>query len=226
MESIDRLKILVGIIVFGSVWGMLECILGSVEFTGILSELPMGAFLGAFVGLGIMAFTRRIYGVIWMQLGMAIVAGLLRLWAPIGSYVLCSALAIMAEGLVFELIFNRSIFNITDTGPGELRNLRTLAFLGIITGFVIFTVGYMFTQILTPILTTGGFNTSNFIAVLPLIFGRGFFAAVFGAISLPVAVLAKQLHMNINEIPSKHYYFASSAITAIAWISVFAYFNL
>ena len=129
MQKVDKLKILAGIIVFGSVWGLLECILGSVKFTGTMAHFPMGALLGGFFGLGIMAFTRRIYSVVWMQLGMAIVAGLMRFWAPIGSCVICSGLAIMAEGLVFELIFNRPIFNFTSSGT-DLNNIRTLSFLG------------------------------------------------------------------------------------------------
>jgi hypothetical protein len=227
MTKFIKWQILAGIIVFGSVWGMLECILGSVKFTGVMAEFPMGALLGGFFGLGIMAFTRRIYGVLWMQLGMAIIAGLLRFWAPIGSCILCSALAIMAEGLVFELIFNHPIFNITSTGSTELKNYRTLALLGVISAYVIFVTGYMFTHVFTPIVAPPHiFTLSNFVANLPLMLGRGFFAAVFGGMALPVAVLAKQLHLNLNEIPTKHYYVIATAVTAIAWISVLAYFHL
>ncbi|KYK30141.1 MAG: hypothetical protein AYK23_04650 [Candidatus Proteinoplasmatales archaeon SG8-5] len=206
---------------------MLECLLGSVKFTGLMAEFPMGALLGGFFGLGIMAFTRRLYGVLWMQLGMAIVAGLLRFWAPIGACVVCSALAIMAEGLVFELIFNRPVFNITASGGRDLRNPWTLAFLGIIAGFAIYTVGYMFTQVFTPIVAPPHiFTPANFVAVLPLILGRGFFAALFGGLALPVAVLAKHIHLNINEMPGKHYFAIATAVTAFAWISVLAYFHL
>lgn len=226
MQKVERLKILAGIIVFGSVWGLLECTLGSVKFTGIMAEFPMGAFLGGFVGLGLMAFTRRIYGVIWMQLGMAIVAGLMRFWAPIGSCVICSGLAIMAEGLVFELIFNRPVFNFTSSGA-NLKNFRTLAFLGVISGFVIYVVGYMFTQIFTPIVAPPHiFTPTNFVAVLPLILGRGFFAAVFGGIALPVAVLAKNIFINVNEIKKEHYYAGAITVSALCWVLVLAFFHL
>jgi hypothetical protein len=226
MTKINKWQIMAGIIVFGSVWGMLECILGSIKFTGIMAEFPMGALLGGFFGLGIMAFSRRLYGVMWMQLGMALIAGLLRLWAPVGSVVLCSALAIMAEGLIFEIIFNRPTFNITATGSSELKNFRTLAFLGIITGFVIYVIGYMFTQMFTPILATGIFTASNFIAVLPLILGRAFFAAAFGGIVLPLAVLTPQLNIDVNKIKKGHYYALATVVSAFSWILVIAYFHL
>lgn len=226
MEKINKLRILAGIIVFGSIWGMLECILGSVKFTGVMAEFPMGALLGGLFGLGIMAYSRRLFGVAWMGLGMAIVAGLLRFWAPVGTCVICSALAIMAEGVIFELIFNRPVFNITALGSPELKNVRTLAFLGIISGYMIYVTGYMFTQIMTPILTTGIFNASNFVAALPLIFGRGFFAAVFGGIALPLAVLSPQLNIDVNKIKKEHYYAAMTGISVFCWVFVIAFFYL
>jgi len=221
----DKYKILAGIIVFGSLWGLLECTLGEIKLTGILESFPMGALLGGMIGLGLMALTRRLYNVLWMQLGMALVAGLLRFWAPVGTCVICSGLAIVAEGMVFELIFNRPTFNINNTG-GDMRNIRTLAFLGIISAFAIYTTGYMFTQIFTPLLTEGAFSISNFSAVLPLIFGRGFFAAVLGGVTLPLAVLAKQLYIDVSSIKKEHYYGAVVGISTFCWAFVFAFFYL
>ena len=221
----DKYRIIAGIIVFGSLWGMLECLLGDVHLTGAAEFFPMGALLGGFFGLGLMALTRRLYNVLWMQLGMAVVAGLLRFWAPVGTCVICSALAIVAEGLVFELIFNRPVFNI-NSFEGSMRNPQTLAFLGIISGFTIYTVGYIFTQIMTPLLTAGIFVPSNLFAALPLIFGRGFFAAVFGGISLPLAVMAKQLYIDVSSIKKEHYYGAAASISTFCWVLVFAFFYL
>ena len=221
----DKYKILAGIIVFGSIWGLLECTLGDVKLTGVLANFPMGALLGGMVGLGLMVLTRRLYNVVWMQLGMALVAGLLRFWAPIGTCVICSALAIVAEGMIFELIFNRPAFNINKT-DGDMRNIRTLALLGVIAGFTIYTTGYMFTQIFTPVLTEGAFSLSNFSAVLPIIFGKGFFAAVLGGITLPLAVLAKQLYIDVSAIKKEHYYGAVAGISAFCWVFVFAFFYI
>ncbi len=222
MEKMDKYRVLAGIILFGSLWGMLECMLGEVS----PSWFPMGAFLGGFIGLGLMMLTRRLYGFMWMQLGMALVAGALRFWAPVGTCVICSALAIMAEGLIFELIFNRPTFNIHGTGPLDLRNPKTLAVLGIIAGFTIYVVGYMFTQVMTPLLTGAIFTVSNFASNIPLMVGSGFFAAVFGGISLPLAVLAEQLHFNVNTIRKEHYYAAATGVSAFCWVMVFGFFHL
>ncbi len=216
----DKYRVLAGIILFGSLWGMLECMLGEVS----PSWFPMGAFLGGFIGLGLMMLTRRLYGAMWMQLGMAIVAGALRFWAPVGTCVICSALAIMAEGLIFELVFNRPVFNIHGSGPLDMRSAKTLAMLGIIFGFVIYTVGYMFTQIMTPVLTGGILSWANFLHNMPVMLGAGFFAALFGAVSLPAAVLSmRPFHISVGR---KVYYRAAAGISAFCWVLVFGFFHL
>ncbi len=220
MEKMDKYRVLAGIVLFGSLWGMTECLLGEFAPAGF----PAGAFLGGFIGLGLMLLTRRLYNVMWMQLGMAIVAGALRFWAPVGTCVICSALAIMAEGMVFELIFNRPVFDINRSS--SMRSAKTLAMVGVIAGFTIYVVGYMFTQIFTPILTTGTFSTSNFISVLPIIIGSGFFAAVFGGITTPLAVLAKQLYVNVMSVRKEHYYAAAAGISTFCWALVFAFFYI
>jgi hypothetical protein len=220
MEKMDKYRVLAGIILFGSLWGMTECLLG--EF--VPAGFPAGAFLGGFIGLGLMLMTRRMFGFMWMQLGMAIVAGALRFWAPVGTCVICSALAIMAEGLIFELIFNRPVFDI-NRSP-NMKSVRTLALLGITAGFTIYVTGYMFTQIFTPLLTEGAFAPANFVANLPIMIGTGFFAAVFGGISAPLAVLAKQLYVNVTSIKKEHYYAAAAGISTFCWALVFAFFHI
>ena len=220
MEKMDKYRVLAGIILFGSLWGMTECLLG--EF--VPAGFPAGAFLGGFIGLGLMLMTRRMFGFMWMQLGMAIVAGALRFWAPVGTCVICSALAIMAEGLIFELIFNRPVFDI-NRSP-NMKSARTLALLGITAGFTIYVTGYMFTQIFTPLLTEGAFAPANFVANLPIMIGTGFFAAVFGGISAPLAVLAKQLYVNVTSIKKEHYYAAAAGISTFCWALVFAFFHI
>ena len=221
-KQMDKYRVLAGIILFGSLWGMLECMMGELN----VGWFPMGAFLGGFVGLGLMMLTRRLYNVMWMQLGMAIVAGILRFWAPVGTCVICSALAIVAEGFIFELIFNRALFNIHGTGQLDMRSAKTLGLIGIITGFTIYVTGYMFTQIMTPVLTEGTFVFANFTHSLPVMIGTGFFAAVFGGITLPLAVLVKQLNINVNEIKKEHYYIAATGVSAFCWLFVFGFFYI
>lgn len=220
MEKMDKYRVLAGIVLFGSLWGMTECLLGEFAPAGF----PAGAFLGGFIGLGLMLLTRRLYGFMWMQLGMAIVAGALRFWAPVGTCVICSALAIVAEGFIFELIFNRPVFDINKSP--NMRSAKTLALVGIIAGFTIYATGYIFTQIFTPILTAGTFSISNFVNVLPIIFGSAFFAAIFGGISTPLAVLAKQLYVNVMSVSKEQYYAAAAGVSAFCWVLVFGFFHI
>ena len=53
-DKMNKYQILAGIILFGSVWGLLECTLGGVKLGGALENFPMGALLGGLVGLGLM----------------------------------------------------------------------------------------------------------------------------------------------------------------------------
>jgi hypothetical protein len=214
------------ILVFGSLWGTLECVLGGMSLPGGWDSFPMGALLGGFFGLGLMALTRRVYGVAWMQLSMGVVAGFLRFWAPIGTCVVCSALAIVAESLVFEIIFNRPIFTLSGA---RARNMgaRTLISLGIISAYAIYVIGYLFTQTFTPIVAEPhAFVLSDLTAALPLIFGRGFFAAVFGAISLPLAVLYGHSILEPSTFKQGTYYMTCVGLTIVCWVVVIARFYL
>lgn len=229
MEKNERYRLVAGMVLFGSLWGMLECVLGSLEMPSGMGAFPMGAVLGGFVGLGLMSYTRRIYGVMWMQLGMGIVAGVLRFWAPIGTCVVCSALAIVAESLVFEIIFNRPLLSIrsfANEGAGGQVGaaLKTLVPLGLIAGYVIYVTGYALTQIFTPVVTGAGFVASDFASVIPLILGRGFFAALCGAVALPAAILVKQLDVNLTKVPVAKYYGGAVVGSAMCWAIVFALF--
>jgi hypothetical protein len=107
-----------------------------------------------------------------------------------------------------------------------MKSVRTLALLGITAGFTIYVTGYMFTLIFTPLLTEGAFAPANFVANLPIMIGTGFFAAVFGGISAPLAVLAKQLYVNVTSIKKEHYYAAAAGISTFCWALVFAFFYI
>jgi hypothetical protein len=219
----DKYRILMGIVLFGSIWGMLECVLGSLRLPDGFGAFPMGAVLGGFFGIGIMAYTRRVYGVMWMQLGMGLVAGFLRFWAPIGTCVVCSALAIVAESLVFEILFNRPMLSIRELARADRRGAMTLlASLGIVAGYSIYVTGYIFTQIMTPLVTGSGFVLSDFASVLPLILGRGFFAALCGAFALPLFVLVRSIDVDVANVGKIDYYVTGLAGAVICWSIVFA----
>ena len=215
-----RWKILLGILAFGSLWGMVECVLGSFSFGGFAKHFPMGALLGGLFGLGLMAYSRRLYGKLGMQLGMGVVAALLRFWSPVGTCVICSALAIAFESLVFEFIFNWKTTTLVKDGQKFKLTVAMLIPLGMIAGYTIYVSGYIFTQIMTPVLTAGSFVASDLMNVMPLILGRGFFAAVFGGIALPLAMLVNVPSVDIYRVTDKPYYATMISISAVCWVLV------
>ena len=158
------LMTVVGVILIGSIWGLMECLLGGLkpEIAGL--PISMGAVLAGFFGLGFMILARRMFRFTGVTLAVAVVAGILRLFAPVGTYVLCSALAIMAEGLVFEIIVNRKVFR--DNLDGS-KDIRALASLGIISAFVVFSTGYVTSQLLTPIVARDTGSMLDVVNILP-----------------------------------------------------------
>jgi len=62
-----RMRLLAGIVLFGSIWGLMECALGDYLHN---AGLMAGAIMTGFIGFGLMAISRRIYGIKGMQLGM------------------------------------------------------------------------------------------------------------------------------------------------------------
>lgn len=207
----NNLKFLAGILVFGSIWGFSECIIGPL-FSD--AGLPSGMIMTGFFALVFMTMSRRLYPQYGMQAGMGLVAGSLRMINPFGGCHLCSALAIMAEGIIFELIFY-------STTTIDLENLNTWTnkiSLGIFSAYVVYVGGYIVTQILTP-LTFGQFYISNLIAMMPQYLARGLPVAFIGAVTVPLALSIKNVKLTMKD---SWYYPATIGITAFCWIFVIA----
>lgn len=223
-EDIRKSNILmtvVGLILIGSVWGLLECILGGLkpEIAGL--PISMGAVLAGLFGIVFMIFARRMFRFTGASLAVAVVAGILRLFAPVGTYVLCSALAIMAEGLVFEILVNRKVFRENLEGS---RDIRALASLGIISAFVVFSTGYITSQLLTPIVARDTGNVIDVFNILPLIFGRGFFAAVLGGFSLPIAAMINTPSIDNTPVRRGIFFTSSAIVSVFCWSMIYFIF--
>ncbi len=214
-------RIVVGVLLLGSIWGLLECIVGGFEPSIGGIEISTGAVLAGFFALGFMALGKRNLSVTGVVIGMALVAGTFRFFAPIGSVVVCSAIAIVAEGVIFEFFMARKSFFLKGAG---MKDIRTLAYLGVIMGYVIFVSGYVITLILTPLETGGTLNGADVVDALPLIFGKGFFAALLGGVSMPLAVLAPQLSLDISKVKKEFYYGGSVVVSALCWVTMIALF--
>jgi hypothetical protein len=202
------MKQLVGIILFGSIWGFSEVIIGS-NFQDM--SIPSGVVMTGIFAITILVFSRMIYRQPGMQLGMGFVAGSLRLFNPFVGCHLCSAIAIMAEGAIFEII----CFYIKDFS--DLKNLITQSSVGVITAYVLYIGGYIVTQILTPIAAGASFYLENLIMFLPSILSNGLAAAVIGGAMVPIIILAKKIDITIKD---KIYYPTTIGISIFCWIIV------
>jgi len=187
----EKKKLVAGILVFGSLWGFSECIIGSLLRD---AGLPAGAIMTGIFALLFLTMSRVLYKQRGMQLGMGLVAGTLRLVNPFGGCYLCSAIAIMAEGAIFELIWYS--FSL------ELRELRTFslqASLGIISAYCVYVGGYIVTQILTPVVSSAGFYLENLLVFIPQILASGLFAALLGGVTLVGVFSLQMLHLSIKD---------------------------
>jgi hypothetical protein len=206
-----------GIILLGSIWGLLECTIGGLKWNVAGLYVSMGAVMAGLFGLGFMILAKRIFNFTGAAFSVALVAAVLRYFAPVGTLVICSAIAIAVEGLVFELIVSRKVFMGNLFGS---KDFRTLASLGVISGFTVFSVGYVTTQILTPVFTGGTLVITDVIRILPLIFGRAFYAALLGGISVPVISLYDNLHIDVKRLNKGVYFAATTVLSVFCWTMV------
>ncbi|MFH1012916.1 MAG: hypothetical protein V1769_00210 [Thermoplasmatota archaeon] len=209
----NKLKLFAGMLVFGSLWGFSECLIGT-WFSDI--GLPSGLIMTGLFAMTFLVMSRMIFPYYGMQIGMGLIAGGLRFFNPFGGCHLCSALAIMAEGVIFELIW----YGVTNF---ELENCNTFTnrlSLGIISAYLVYVGGYIITQILTP-LSFGQFYMQNLIAMMPQYLARGLPAALIGGITVSVVLSLRNLKLHIKDI---YYYPAAIGISGFCWTSIIGYY--
>jgi len=210
----EKMKLIAGILVFGSLWGFSECIIGSALHD---AGLPAGAIMTGLFAVVLMMMSRMLYKQRGMQIGMGIVAGTLRLFSPFGGnvgYFICSAIAIMAEGMIFELIW----YNIS-LDLNELKPFKISSSMGIITAYCCYVGGYIVTQILTPVLSSAGFHIVNLIVFIPQMLATGLLAALIGGAVVPVTLLLKKLDITIKD---RLYYPTTIGVSILCWFIVIA----
>jgi hypothetical protein len=203
-----NMKLFAGILVFGSLWGFSEIFIGSMLKD---AGLPYGAIMTGFFVLTFLVLSRMFYKQPGMQLGMGVVAGALRLFNPFAGCHLCSALAIMAEGAIFEAIWYSFSFDF------DKLKITNQASMGIITAYLVYVGGYIVTQILTPIVAGVGFYVENLIVFLPRILASGLLTALIGAIVIPVILKVNKLDFKVKD---NLYYPTTFGVSAFCWIFV------
>ena len=205
----DKMKIFAGIIVFGSLWGFSECIIGpNLADTGLSSSMIMTGFFAMIF----LTMSRLFYKKRGMQLGMGFVAGSLRYFNPFGGCQVCSAIAITAEALIFELIFDY----LSELDLSQIKRFTTKVGLGVFTAYSVYVGGYIVTQILTP-LSYGAFYIENLVSFLPTVLAKGLPVALIGAVTIPMTIELSRVDLKVSD---KLYYPTTIGISLICWISV------
>jgi hypothetical protein len=207
----EKMKLFAGIIVFGSLWGFSECIIGSSLRD---ANLPAGAIMSGVFAIVFMTMSRMLFRQRGMQLGMGLVAGALRLLNPFGGCFICSAIAIMAEGLIFEILWYKISLDLN-----ELRLPKLSVSIGITSAYLIYVGGYIVTQILTPVFSSAGFYLENLLVFIPQILASGLLAAIIGGITVPAVLATKKLDIAIRD---RLYYPATIGISLVCWFVVIA----
>jgi hypothetical protein len=212
----NKLRILTGILAFGSLWGLSESYIGST-----LNDigLPSGSLMTGIFALSFLLLTRIIYKQPGMQLGMGLVAGTLKLFNPLvtGCH-LCSGIAIISEGLIFE-----SIWIFVSNDLNQLKSFNNQISLGIITASLMFIVGNIITQILTPIVQGFNFYIDDLIIFLPRILASSILPAIIGAVISPLLSLSTKIEFKFKDAI---YYPSTFGIFFLCWLIVIGNFIL
>jgi hypothetical protein len=211
----ERVKLIAGMLVFGSLWGFSEVILGSL-FSDM--GLPAGGIMTGVFVLLFLIISRLIYQKAGMQLGMGLVAGTMRLFNPFAGCHVCSAIAIMAEAALFELLWYGLV-----SKTYEHRSITMQASMGITTAYVVYVGGYIVTQILTPMVAGAGFYVENLLVFLPRILASGLLPAFLGGSMVPLTYVLHRVEVPLKET---FYYPATLGISALCWFVVLGNFFL
>ena len=205
--------LIIGILVFGSIWGFLEATLGG--FLHMIIFPNKGAIMGG-IGVAIMASALAIYKKPSMLLGIGIIAAsfkLLNVWflfVPITSiHIINPAMAIIFESLAFSLVaafmMNRIAKNaFVGVGAGVLAGLISAI------AWVYFAIYVMNAPAYARVVFTAG----GFIA------NQGVVQAAFFGILLPLGYLVgEKLATKTSPvlISRSLYYATSAAIICLCW---------
>ncbi len=214
--------LIIGILVFGSIWGFLEATLGG--FLHMIIFPNKGAIMAG-IGVATMASALAIYKKPGMMPGIGIIAAsfkLLDVWLfalPVASiHIINPAMAIIFESLAFSLV---AIFVLKKIARNALVGVGVGALAGLTSAiaWVYFAIYVMNAPAYARVVfTAGGFITN-----------QGVVQAAFFGILLPLGYLvgeklaAKTFPVSISR---SLYYAASAAIICLCWgVGVIAKMN-
>jgi len=207
------IDIIIGILVFGSIWGLLEATLGG--FLNMIIFPNKGAIMAG-IGVAIMGMALAVYRKPSMTFGIGIVAAsfkLLNVWifVPVSYvHIINPAMAIVTESLAFSLVvaflMNRiAKNNLVGVGAGALAGIVTA------TAYVYFALYVMHAPLLERMGVSG---PAQFIAA------NGLVQAAFFGIFLPAGYrIGEKLatRTSLVSITRPLYYATSAAVVCLCW---------
>ena len=205
--------LLIGILLFGSIWGFLEATLGG--FFNMVIFPNKGAIMSG-LGVAIMGTALAMYRKPAMMPGIGVVAAsfkLLNVWifVPVSiTHIVNPAMAIILESLAFSviaaLVMNKIAKNFTvSIGAGALAGLASAA------AFAYFAVYVTH----APFFTRMGVNS-----IAGFIVGQGLVQAAFFGILLPLGYVAgEKLAAQTARVTMRAplYYATSAAAICLCW---------
>ncbi|MCG8569493.1 MAG: hypothetical protein MJB14_05085 [Spirochaetes bacterium] len=193
------------LITLGSFWGFFEVVFGDLLRK---NHLPAGSIL-TIAAVILMIISRLILQQKGDQLIMAVCAMLLRFFNPFSGCLLCAGIAILFEAAVFEVLWISKEFLLKKESL-----INTLAF-GLVLFHLCYSLGYVVTQILTPLLSVGSFYFIDLVKVLPAILAGALLPGVSGSFLYPLL-----RNLDFRKIPAKEslLYPAGVFATLFCWM--------
>jgi len=209
------IRLIIGILVFGSIWGFCEATLGG--FLNMIIFPNKGAIMGG-IGMAIMGVALAIYRKPAMLPGIGIVAAsfkLLNVWflfVPISAvYIINPAMAIFLESLAFSLVVAFVMHRME-------KNVYVGVWAAFLAGLISVTIyGYFNIYIMHAPL----FERMGVSSVPEFIASHGVIQAVFFGVLAPLGYLVgKKLAATTFPVLARKpvYYAASAAIICFCWV--------
>lgn len=200
-------RIIIGILVFGSIWGLLEATLGG--FLNMIIFPNKGAIMGG-IGMAIMGVALAIYRKPAMLPGIGIVAASFKwlnawlLFVPVSAiHIVNPAMAIFLESLAFSLVVTFLMYRIN-------KNVYVGAWAAFLAGLISVTAyGYFSVYIMhAPLFARMGVSS-----VPEFIAGHGVIQAVFFGMLAPLGYLLGKKLATTSPVFLRRplYYYATSA---------------
>ena len=209
----DLARLIVGVVVFGSIWGLLEATLGG--FLHLIIFPNKGAIMAG-IGMAIMGSALAIYKKPSMLLFIGFVAAsfkLLDIWlfalSPTSIHIVNPAMAIIFESAAFSIA---AVFLMNKMAKNTIIGIGAGALAGLVSAtiWVYFAIYVMN----APAYARVVFTAQEFIA------NQGIAQAVFCGVFLPLGYMigerlaAKTTPLLVSRV---RYYATSAAIISVSW---------